>query len=87
MASAIKLDPLVIANVPPEIMYKTWLEWKDSLSYVFDALGINTSKKKFSTMMAYAGLELQRLYKKLPKPVAVPGKTEVYLTFEEHLTI
>lgn len=67
MATQVKLDPLVIANVPPEIMHSNWLEWKDALIFIFDANDITGSKKKFSTMMAYGGLELQRLYKRLPK--------------------
>lgn len=62
-----KLEPLVIADVAPEIMYNNWVEWKDALEYMFDAFDITDGQKKFSTMMTYGGRELQRLYKKLPR--------------------
>ena len=68
MTLPMKLDPLVITNVEPEVMQNKWDEWKESLSYMLDACSIIDPNKKFSTMMAYGGIELQRLYKRLPKP-------------------
>lgn len=56
-----RLDPLILKGVPEDRLYDEWVLWHRALEHVLTATGVDEDRK-FSSLMAYGGKELQKVY-------------------------
>lgn len=61
------IQPLSVKGVTAEMVTETWIAWKRALEYWFGAVDIIDGDKKFSCLMAYGGIELQKIYASFPE--------------------
>lgn len=66
---AFRLDPLILKGVPEDRLHDEWKEWKRALEHILLATGVK-EESKFSSLMAYGGKDLQKIYYSFedPKP-------------------
>lgn len=74
--SGFRLDPLVLKGIPEDRLYEEWTLWHRALEHILEATGVSEDKK-LSSLMAYGGKDLQKIYYAL-ESVSIKGPYSEY---------